>query len=116
MKENMHLGVDVVTNLLSKRWKRIVFVVSNLMVLYVLWLLFIGSWKMTVLNMVSKAPATGLPLSYVYGIGIVTSVSMAIIILYNLYKALFTKVKESDLTLTPDIVPEASDSAIKGGA
>lgn len=109
LKENMHLGVDIVTNALPKTWKKIFFVISNLLVLWVLWLVLEGSWKMTLLNMVSKAPATGLPLSYVYGIGIVMSVAMAIIVLGNLYKVLTNKASDSDLTLTPDIQPDLND-------
>lgn len=127
LKENLHLGVDVVTNLLPRKWKKAFFVISNLLVLYVLWLVLDGSWKMTVLNMASKAPATGLPLSYVYGIGIVMSIAMAFIILVNLYRAVTDKATDSDLTLTPDIKNESDgqqlepkagreEHAVRGGA
>jgi TRAP-type C4-dicarboxylate transport system permease small subunit len=111
LKENMHLGVDIVTNLLSRRWKKIFFIISNSLVLYVLWLVLDGSWKMTVLNMVSKAPATGMPLGYVYGIGVVMSIAMGLIILRNFYLVLTNKASESDLTLTPDIVRDSLEEA-----
>ncbi|MFS0824633.1 TRAP transporter small permease [Bacillus sp. 1P02SD] len=91
LKDNMHLGVDVVVNALPLKLKKIAFVISNLLVLYILWLLLIGSWKMTVLNMNSTAPATGLPLSFLYGIGVITSVSMAIIIIVRMIQAFTSK-------------------------
>lgn len=91
LKENMHLGVDIVINALSRKVKKVVFIVSNLLVLYVLWLLLNGSWKMAVLNMDSKAPATGTPLGLVYGIGVVTSIGMAIIVLVNMFRMLLVR-------------------------
>ena len=91
LKENMHLGVDIVINALPHKAKKVVFIVSNLLVLYVLWLLLNGSWKMAVLNMDSKAPATGTPLGLVYGIGVVTSIGMAIIVLVNMFRTLFVR-------------------------
>jgi TRAP-type transport system small permease protein len=91
LKDNMHLGVDLIVNALPEKAKKVAFVISNLLVLYVLWLLLEGSWKMTVLNMNSSAPATGLPLSFLYGIGIVTSISMAAIVLVRMIQTLSSK-------------------------
>jgi TRAP-type transport system small permease protein len=91
LKDNMHLGVDLIVNALPEKAKKVVFVISNLLVLYVLWLLLEGSWKMTVLNMNSSAPATGLPLSFLYGIGILTSISMAAIVLVRMIQTLSSK-------------------------
>ncbi|MCF6092407.1 TRAP transporter small permease [Microaerobacter geothermalis] len=120
LKENMHLGVDVFVKLLPEKWRKLLFVISNLMVLYVLWLVLDGSWKMTILNMASKAPATGLPLSFVYGIGILMSIAMAMIILKNVYKAFFGEIKGTDLSLSPDIsqdiIPAEQEEQKKGGA
>ncbi|MED4206528.1 TRAP transporter small permease [Neobacillus mesonae] len=98
LKDNMHLGVDLVVNALPPKLKKIAFVISNLLVLYVLWLLLVGSWKMTLLNMNSTAPATGLPLAYLYGIGIVTSLSMAAIVIIRMFQT-FTSKTDSNLTM-----------------
>jgi TRAP-type transport system small permease protein len=91
LKDNEHLGIDMFVKKLSPRMKKAVFVLTNGIVLYVLWLVLDGSWKMTLINMDSMAPATGLPLACVYGIGIVMSICMAIIIAFNLYRVLFGK-------------------------
>lgn len=108
LRENMHLGVDIVINALPRKAKKVVFMISNLLVLYVLWLLLNGSWKMTVLNMNSKAPATGTPLGLVYGIGIVTSVGMAVIVLTNMFRTLL--VRNGSLSMISN-----SDEAIATG-
>lgn len=91
LKDNEHLGVDMFVKKLSPLMKKVVFVVINGLILYVLWLVLDGSWKMTLINIDSKAPATGLPLGYVYGIGIFMSICMAIVIVSNLYRVLFRK-------------------------
>ncbi|MDR7314727.1 TRAP transporter small permease [Brevibacillus nitrificans] len=91
LKDNSHLGVDMFIKKLPRQAKRLCYVISNLIVLYVLWLVFDGSWKSTSVSTNAHAPATGLPMSYIYGIGVVMSVGMGIIVLYNLYLALFLK-------------------------
>ncbi|KKK36805.1 C4-dicarboxylate ABC transporter permease [Mesobacillus campisalis] len=108
LKDNMHLGVDIVTNALPPKLRKIAYVISNLLVLYVLYLLLVGSWKMTLLNMNSTAPATGLPLSYLYGIGILTSLSMAGIIIIRMVQNLMGK-EDANLTMV-----STTDEIIKG--
>lgn len=88
LKDKMHLGVDIVVNPLPKKLQKVVFLISNAIVLYLLWLVLQGSWKMTILNMNSTGPATGMPLSYLYGIGIVSSIWMMILIIASLFKAI----------------------------
>lgn len=120
LKDNEHLGVDMFVKKLSPLMKKVVFVITNGLVLYVLWLVLDGSWKMTLINMDSKAPATGLPLGYVYGIGIFMSVCMAIVIVFNLYRVLFGKSSVEELILVKEseeemVVPGQQQLAQGGG-
>lgn len=91
LKDNQHLGVDMFVRKLPLPAKRIIFFIGNLIILYVLWLVFDGSWKTALVSTNALSPATGLPMSYIYGIGIVMSVAMALIILLNLYRVLFQR-------------------------
>ncbi|MCY9670376.1 TRAP transporter small permease [Paenibacillus alginolyticus] len=102
LKDNEHLGVDMLIKKLPARGKKIVYVISNLLILYALWLVTDGGWALTQINMDSTAPATGLPLYYVSGIILVMGIGMAIIVLFKLYKVLFTKTNADDLILTTD--------------
>lgn len=102
LKDNEHLGVDTLVKRLPMRWKKVVYVISNLLILYTLWLVLDGSVKMTELNMDSQAPATGLPLSYVYGIGIVMSLGMGLIILFKMFHVLFQKATVDELIMTKE--------------
>jgi TRAP-type C4-dicarboxylate transport system permease small subunit len=97
LKDNEHLGVDMFVKKLPYSVKKVIFVISNLAVVYCLWLVLEGSWKMTIVGAASHAPATGIPMSFIYGVGIVSSVSMILIIINNLYRALFKSISEEDL-------------------
>lgn len=91
LKDNMHLAVTILLDRLPAKAKKFCLVLSHLLILFVLCLLLDGSWKMTVLNLDSKAPATGLPLAFVYGIGMVTGISMAVIVLRRLLRLLLNR-------------------------
>lgn len=96
-KNKEHLGVDMLIKRLPTKMKKVVIVISDLLILFVLYLVLDGSWKMTMINIDSKAPATGLPLAFVYGTGILVSVSMGLMTIYNLYRVIFNKIKDEDL-------------------
>lgn len=106
LKDKMHLGVDLVVKALPQRMQKVVFVISNGIVLYILWLVVDGSWKMSVLNMNSTGPATGMPLSYLYGIGVVSGIWMMILVASSVFKVLknetddFTTVQSSEEIVT----------------
>jgi TRAP-type transport system small permease protein len=105
-KENSHLGVDMLTRRLPFAIKRILFVISNIIVLFTLWIVIDGSWKMTLVNIDNLAPVTKLPYAYVYGIGIIAGIGIGLIILFNIYKAIF----RSELTEEATIVPEEEEA------
>ncbi|MEH7237592.1 TRAP transporter small permease [Bacillus sp. JJ1562] len=96
-KNNEHLGVDMLVKRLPVKAKKVVIVLGDLLMLFVLFLVLDGSWKMTLINIDSHAPATGLPLAFVYGTGILVSISMGIIIINNIYRIISNKIKTEDL-------------------
>lgn len=102
LKDNGHLGVEMVIKMLPKPLKRAVYIISNLIVLYILYLVVDGSWKMTVMNAHSYGPATGMPLWMLYCTGIVMGVGMALITVFNLYRAVSGIVDINDLTRTQE--------------
>lgn len=102
LKDNQHLSVNIVVNSLSPALRKFLFVIGNLFILFVLWLVLGGSWKMVVINIGSKAPATGLPLWILYTIGILTSILMAIIVVIQIYRTLFNKNLTENLQSEPE--------------
>ncbi|HWO97353.1 MAG TPA: TRAP transporter small permease [Bacillus sp. (in: firmicutes)] len=96
-KNKEHLGVDMLLKRLPNKMKKVFLVISDLLILFVLLLILDGSWKMTLINIDSKAPATGMPLAFIYGTGLLVSISMGLMTLYNLYRILFNKIKDEEL-------------------
>lgn len=102
LKDNEHLIIDLFVKRLPSFLRKIVYILSHVLVLYCLGLILIGSWEMTVLNANAYAPATGLPMSYVYGIGVVMSIGMGVIVLYNLSLVFRGKTSKSFLPFKSD--------------
>jgi TRAP-type C4-dicarboxylate transport system permease small subunit len=98
MKEHGHLGMDSLVSRLPVGARSVPRRVQLLM-LYATWLFLQGSWAQTIINKDSAAPATGLPLALVYGIGVVFSVSVIPILLYDLYRVLTGKLREDELVM-----------------
>ncbi len=102
LKDNEHLGVDMLVKKLSAKGRKLLYVISNLLIMVTLVLLFDGSWKLTMINLDQTAPATGMPYFFIYGIGLVTSVGMMIIVLANLYRVLSASHDDNDFVMTTD--------------
>ncbi|MDS9472472.1 TRAP transporter small permease [Sporosarcina pasteurii] len=91
LKSNEHMAVDLLVGKLPKVVRKISFVFINLVILFLLYMIFDGSIKITQLSINSPAPATGIPFSFMNGMGIILSVGMAIIVITRLITVLFFK-------------------------
>ncbi|MEL7568031.1 MAG: TRAP transporter small permease [Dehalobacterium sp.] len=90
-KDKMHISVDVLINLLPRSLQRLTRILVNIVVMLLLGLILHGSWKVTMLNVGSLAPATQIPYPLVYGVGIISSITMGGIVLANIYKEIENK-------------------------
>src|SRR4028118_1576355 len=60
MREHGHLGVDTLVKRLPAVGKKACLIVSILLMLYATWLLLVGSWQQTLINLGVASPAAGL--------------------------------------------------------
>lgn len=97
LKEYGHLGTDMLLQKLPPLGQRICLVASNLLMLYVTYLLFQGSLEQAKINASVEAPVTGLSVAIFYGAGVVFSVSAALILLDQLWEIVSGKVADADL-------------------
>ena len=102
MRENGHLGLDSIVRKLSLRGKKIAFALSNLMMLGCCVLMFYGTLKQHSINATTASAVTGIPMSWVYGVGYVTSVAMGLMILGKLVQLAKGNFNESDLIQVQD--------------
>lgn len=96
LKSREHLGVDFLVRKLPPSKKKFVLVINNTLMMLLCFLILQGSWKLTNINIYTKAPASGLPLSVIYAAGILTSVAMLFIFLRNLHRVLFLNDTDTD--------------------
>ena len=107
MRKRAHLGMDSVVSRLPTWGKKACFVLSNLLMLYVVYLFAVGSWQQTIINMGNLAPATGLSSGLYYGIGVFFCVSAAVIILYHLWEVVTGRLAEEELIQVRESEEEA---------
>ena len=99
MKDHAHLGVDSLVSRLPPWGKKVCLVASQLLMLWAVWLLSLGSWKQTVINAGTSAPATGASVAIFYATGVVFGVSATVIILTDLWRIFTGQVKDDELVM-----------------
>lgn len=85
MKENSHLGVDTFIKNIPEKLKWLLYIIGRLIIVIVMAILLKGSLSMVIQSHTAKAAATGLPLSIVYGIGIITGGAIILISILNIF-------------------------------
>ncbi|WP_434630399.1 TRAP transporter small permease [Pseudomonas sp. Z1-29] len=106
LKDRAHLGMNSLVKRLPPAGKRACLVISHLLMLYICGLIVSGSWQQAVINLDVVAPASGLSMALFYAAGLVFGVSATVILLYELYLALFGKLADDELVMV-----EASDAS-----
>lgn len=89
LKDNNHLGFTSLVQKLPKKLKTVCFLVSNGLILGCLIVLLDGSASMTMMTVDTLSPVLEIPMAAMYGVGIITSASMIVIVCYRVYQALF---------------------------
>jgi TRAP-type C4-dicarboxylate transport system permease small subunit len=97
LRDHAHLGMDSLVSKLGPGGKKFCFILSNLLMLYCVYLFFVGSWQQTVINIDNRAPATGLSSGLFYGVGIFFCITAAGLLLRNVWGALTGRLAERDL-------------------
>ncbi len=107
LRENAHLGTDMLIGRLGIRGKKICLGLAEAGMLYCCWLIFSGSLMQTRINLDVQAPVTGLSMGWVYGVGIVFAVSAAAFHLLKLGRLLSGRLGADELVT----VQESEDLA-----
>jgi len=113
MKNHGHLGVDMLVGRLPDAAKKVCVVVGQVLMLWVCWLIFSGSWTQTRLNMDVTAPTTGWSMGYFYFVGVVFAVSAAVFLLYDLWRVLSGQLRGDELVMVTDSEETAEFDALQ---
>lgn len=107
LKENGHLGTDMLTSRLGRTGKRVCLGLSQLLMLGCTVLLFQGSLAQVKINLDVEAPVTGAPMAVVYAAGIAFAVPAALLLLLQLWRTVSNRLTDADLVM----VQESEDLA-----
>jgi hypothetical protein len=70
--------------------------------LYATWLLLVGSWQQTLINLGVASPAAGFSMGLLYGVGVLFGVSAGLILLHDLYRVLTGRMSEDELVMVKE--------------
>ncbi len=107
LKENGHLGTDMLVSRLGRNGKRICLGLSQLLMLGCTALLFQGSLAQVKINLDVEAPVTGLPMAIVYAAGIAFAVPVFLLLLWQFWRTLSNRLGDDELVA----VQESEDLA-----
>lgn len=107
LKDNAHLGTDMLVARLPVAGKKACMVLSHLVMLYVTWLFLDGSWQQAVINLDVEAPVTGTPVAVFYASGVVFSVCAGVLLVLQLLRVLTGRLSDSQLVMVKESEEQA---------
>ena len=102
LREHAHLGTDMLVGRLGPRGKKACLVIGHALMLLICWMLFRGSLEQTKINWEVSAPSSGASMGWFYSVGLVFSVSAALMTLADLWKLVTGRTGDDDLKLASD--------------
>ena len=98
-REHAHLGVDTLVRVLPSAGRRVCLFLSDSLALICCAVFFWGTWKGQAINASNIAPISGLPMTFVYGVGYFTSVGIGIMIADRLIRLLTGRLSEDEIRI-----------------
>lgn len=102
LREHKHLGTDWLVARLPRRGKKVCLFICHLAMLLICWMLFQGSLEQTKINWDVSAPSTGASMAWFYSVGLVFSVSAALVTIADLLRLLTGRADDQDLSIVSD--------------
>lgn len=113
LKEHAHLGSDMLVSRLPVGGKKLMLVVGHVLMLYITWLFFSGSWQQAMINLETEAAVTGASMAIFYFSGVVYSVLAGVLILLELILALSGQLSEEELVMVKESEEQGEFEALQ---
>jgi TRAP-type C4-dicarboxylate transport system permease small subunit len=113
VKDRAHLGTDMLVSRLPSWGKKLCLIAGQLLMLYITWLLFSGSWAQTLLNMNTEAPGSGLSMGLFYGVGVLFALSTSLLLLRELWLVLTGRLSDAELVMVKESEEAAELEALQ---
>lgn len=96
-RENAHMGVETLVRLFGRRGRLVCMALSNLIIIGCAGVFFWGTWLQAPINATMRAPVSGMPMIWVYGIGFFTGGMIALIAGIRLARILLGLVTDAEV-------------------
>lgn len=115
LRDNAHLGTDMLVGRLGPAGKRLCMGISLLLMLFCLWLIFKGTYEQFMVNKDSESPVMEVSMGWFYAGGMVFSVLSLPILLSDLYRLVTGQIDDAHLVLMQESedVPHATPNPTK---
>jgi TRAP-type C4-dicarboxylate transport system permease small subunit len=113
LRERAHLGSDMLVSRLGNTGKKVCLVAGQLLMLYIAYLLFMGSLHQVQINADVEAPVTGASVGIFYASGMVFAVSVGVILLDDLWRVLTGKISDEELVMVKESEEAAELQALQ---
>ena len=97
MRDNQHLIIDSVLTRVPVLAQKAIYFLVQASIIWVMGILTQGSWQLVIQNLNDRWVAPQFPIFLVYGVGVITGVSISIIALANLYRLFVLGMPVSEL-------------------
>jgi TRAP-type C4-dicarboxylate transport system permease small subunit len=99
LRSHEHLGTDMLVGRLGPKGKKICMGISQLLMLFVCWLLLKGAYQQAVINWTSTSAVMEVSLSWLYFPGIIFAVLGGLLIALDFFKLITGQMKNEDLMM-----------------
>lgn len=102
LQERAHLGTDLLVGRLGRSGKRACLLISQLLMLWITWLIFQGSLAQTRISWDVEAPVSELSMAWLSGVGVVFAVLTAPMLLLDLWRTVTNQLTDADLVMVQE--------------
>jgi TRAP-type C4-dicarboxylate transport system permease small subunit len=95
--ERRHLGVDTLVAHLSRRGRLVCFLLSNALMLYATWLVFLGGWQQALITLDATTPVLGVSQAWFYAPVLLFSLASALWFVVQLLRAALDRIGDDEL-------------------
>lgn len=113
IKEHAHLGTDMLVSRLPVWGKKVCLVLGHLLMLYVTWLFFDGSWQQARINWDVEAPVTGASMAIFYASGVAFSICAGFLLVLQLLRVLAGQLSDEELVMVKESEEQAELEALQ---
>lgn len=113
IRDHGHLGTDMLVARLGRRGRKVCLMLGQLLMLWLCWLLLLGSLRQMDVNLDVHAPATGLSMAWLYGAGLVFATSAALMLIFNLGQLLLGQMSDEQMIMVTESEEQAELSKLQ---